>query len=243
MGGASLSTNPSSSQVFTISQVVRLAYRQAMLISDYQNPSDQQSRHARDLLQLLSMHTQTKGLLAHMVGFTEITLVADQYIYTMTSDVLDVVQTAAFIQAGVTDPANGELNVSPMTRDEWQALSAKGAQGVPTLYYVDRTGDNVAVRIWPVPTSSQAGGRIRFQTHHFRANMDTGTYTPDFERYWSMWLVYALAAELALGNALPVERVQVLQAKAQALFQDCRSYGAQRTAPRMILMHRTGYSR
>lgn len=238
-----MATNPLSNQVFTISQVVRMAYRQSMLISDYQQPSDAQSRHARDLLSLLSLHTQTKGLLAHAVGFTEITLVADQYIYDLPADVLDVVQTAALIPTGVVDPANGELNVSPMTRDEWQSLSAKGAQGMPTLYYVDRTGDNVAVRIWPVPSSTEAGGRIRFQTHHFRANMDQGQYTPDFEKYWSMWLTYALAGELAVGNALPVERVQMLQAKAQALFQDCRAYGMQRTAPRMILSHRSGYQR
>jgi hypothetical protein len=228
---------------FTINQIVRLAYRRTLLISDYGNPTDQQYRHARDLLQLLSLRAQTKGLLAHSIAFEEITLLTGISAYDLSTSAMDIVSTAMFIPAGVVDPANGELNVSPMTRDEWQSLSAKGAQGPPTLYYVDRSADTLAVKVWPVPSASENLARLRFQVHLFHADMDIGSYTPDFERFWAAWLVAQLGADLAKDNGLPVERVQMLIADAQAAFQDCRNYAMPRTPPQMGLSHDTGWHR
>ncbi len=238
-----MAINPSRTQAFTINQIVRLGYRRCLLISDYTNPTVQQYAHARDLLQLISLRAQTKGLLAHSVDFEEITLTADEPNYDLSASVMDLVSSAMFIPAGETDPANGELLVTPMTRDEWQTLSAKGAQGPPTRYYVDRTTDLIAVKLWPVPSSVEATGRIRFQAHRFHADMSTGSYTPDFERYWAAWLVAQLGADLCRDNGLPVERMQVLTADAQAAFQDCRNYSLPRTPTQMTLSHDTGWNR
>lgn len=237
-----MTVSTTSPTTFTIQKIVRLAYRRALLISDYQQPTTEQYSHAGDLLETISLHSQTRGLLARDVGFAEITLGANTYIYSMAGNVLDVVSTAMFIPSGVTDPANGELNVTPANRQEWQQLSAKAAQGVPTIYYTDRTADVLQVRIWPVPTSTEAGGRIRFQAHKFRSTMLDNTKTPDFEQYWTRWLIAQLATDLAIDNAAPMERIQMLQGIAQAAFQDCLSYSAERPPPMMILSHNSGWN-
>src|SRR6185436_7825370 len=144
-----------------------------------------QQSWASELLDLIVNRMQTKGLFAKVIDFEPVTLVNDQFQYTMAGDVLDITGPAMFIDATQADitRATSETPVTPMTRDEWQTLSTKSAEGPPTRYYVHRVGTPPTVYLWPTPGATEAGGHIRFQKHRLRKTSSDPTKTGDFEQY------------------------------------------------------------
>src|SRR6266566_2167675 len=95
-----MTVSSTSSFEFNIGQICLMAYRDAGVVSIYQNLTDAQGSAARDLLQRIVNSSQSKGLFARTMDFSNVTLVAGQFGYTMPNSVLDVVGTAMFIAPG-----------------------------------------------------------------------------------------------------------------------------------------------
>lgn len=241
-----MTISTSTSFEFNIGQICLMAFRDAGVVSIYGSLTPEQGSAARDLLQRIHNGLQAKGLFARTVDFANVTLITGQFGYTMPNSVLDVMGTAMFIAPGqpvTASPATEsttEIQVSEIQRDEWQSLSSKSASAQPTQYYAHRTGANVEVRYWPVPSSSESGGTIRHQVHRFRADVRDANATVDYERYWTEYLTLALAAGIAMQNSL-LDKYRLLKAASEEKLTACLSYSKERGSQRFSMGHTTGW--
>lgn len=228
---------------FKISDLVLLAYRESALVGPYQDVTTEQQAWAAKLLQLIVDKLSTKGLFAKTVEFVNVALTSGTFQYTVDADAVDIIGAGAYIDPSQADltKASGETPVLPILRDEWQMLTAKDSTGRPVKYYLHRDASPPVIYLWPIPSSSEAGGHIRFEKHRLRASNLDPTKTADFERYWSLYFVFALAERLSFGSALPMDRVAYLNGKAEQALADCIAYSKQRPIQRFVIRHR-GYN-
>lgn len=242
-----LTVSTSTTFEFDIGQICLQAYRDAGLVSVYQGLNESQSSAARDVLQRIVNGSQAKGLFARVVEFVNVTLVAGTWAYTLSASVLDVIGDAMFIPVGqsVTAPpstsATSETAIQMVQRDRWNNISNKATTGRPTLYYPHRTASTVELRLWPVPSSTEAGATVRFQTHRFRADVRDANATVDYERYWTDYLILALASGLARQHSL-MDRYGMLKKEADEKLDECKAYSKQRGPQRIVLGHRSAWS-
>jgi len=215
---------------FNIGQIVRQGYLDAGLLNVNQTPASAQMQAGIDHLQRISSSSAVFGFIARETDFYVLTLQATVSAYSLPEYVVDVVGSAMFIDP--TQVAQGvssaEIPVDPIMRERWQTLGSKSStDAAPSYYFVNRAEIPVEVKIWPVPGTAQDGGQIRFQVQKLRADARSSTATPDFERFWVDFLVYELAARLAIANSLSAERIVALQGKADRALKDAKSFGRQ----------------
>lgn len=233
----------SRTRALDIGRVCLRAYQLAGERNVSQQLSVDQGSWARDALGNIIDELQAHGLRARAVEFRNLTLVSGTYIYTMDTDVLDVVGDAMYIDPTQTDltKANGEVPIVMMGRDQWQLLSSKSATGRPVMYYVHRTGDQPQIYLWPIPDSSSAG-TIRFQVHLLAADSNDSTKTLDLERVFTRYITWQLAHEICLANSNH-QQARYYGEQAMGMLSMCKSFSAQRSAARVVLRHRTGWNR
>jgi len=239
-----MTVSTTAAKELNINQIVLLAHRAASLVSAYQNVTESQRLAALDLLETIVNGTATQGRFARVMDWRSVTLVTAQWQYPMPTDVIDVVETAMWIDPTqvVTLPAR-EIPVTPVSRGEWQVLQPKDAEGPPSRYYCHRETDPVTIYIWPNPTATEAGGVIRFPCHRLRATMAEGQKTPDFERFWQQYFIYELAHQLAVASAIDTERCTYLGGLAQQKLRDCRGTSNQQGVQYLQFGHSTPWSR
>jgi hypothetical protein len=225
-----------------INKIVLLAYRESGLISMWQNYDESQRQGALYLLELIVNGLATECRFARTTDERTITLVKDVNSYAMPVDCLDVVGNGKYIDPSQTDITKAvELMVQPIDRERWENITARNATGLPTMYYCHRETDPIEVRLWMTPSSTEAGGTIRFMVHRLRATMTDGNATPDFERYWADYFVAELAHRLALSSFAATDRCAYLKAMAQEKLQRCRGASNESTNQQFIMRHGTGW--
>jgi hypothetical protein len=219
---------------FNVGQICRLAYREASLLSVYQDMTAQQSSAAVDFLELIVHSVEAEGLFARSIEFETVTLADGDDDYNLSVNTLDVTGTAMYIPPGQTMV---ELPVEPMSREQWQEIGVRDVEAPPTRYYVHRTATVLELRLWPTPGASENLGTIRLQSHRLRADVSDTAATPDFERYWADYLVEKLAAKLARSNALGLDRVQELEGMAARALAKCRGKSNEGTPQQLVIRH------
>ncbi len=239
-----MTINSDRTRELNINRLIQHAAKTASLLSVYQGAPEALLSFGRDALEFILDTMEAEGLRARAVEFDTVTLVADQSAYTLDTDVIDVVGRAMYIDPDEADinHAGGEISIIGVTRDQWQVNPAKDATGRPIWMYCHRTSSPPELRFWPTPTATEAGATVRLQIHRLAADSNDGAKTVDMERYWGLYLVYAIARELAIANALNANRVSYFAQTADMYLQKCKSYSAQKTATRMVLRHKTGWN-
>lgn len=235
-----MTVNPSSTNEFTISSVIRLAYLTAGLMSPNESLSspDWTARAgvAAEFLELITKSLQPGAIIARHVTFTTVSMVAGTGSYSVPASVLTYVGTAMFKETG-TDT---ETPVQPMTRDDYQLISDKTVDGVPARYYLHRMATTQLLYIDPIPDTA---GTLTLQTHQLVADSTTTSYTPDLERHWTDWLVYELAHRLAMSNTLPLPECSRLRGLAEIELSKCKAYSKQTLPVYAQVGHSTGWGR
>ncbi len=227
-----------------INQLIQHAAKTASLLGVFQSAPEATLSFGRDCLGLILDAMQAEGIRARAVEFDTLTLVAGQSVYPLDNDVIDVVGVAMYIDPDETDVnhAGGETAIIPITREQWQVNSAKDAEGRPIQMYCHRTSSPPELRVWPTPTSNDLG-TVRMQVHRLAADSNDGAKTVDMERYWGLYIVYAVARELAVSHALNANRVGYFAQTAEMYLQKCKTYSAQKAKARLTHSHRTGWNR
>lgn len=228
----------------TVDTLVAQAYRRAGLLNEQQSPSTVQLNLARPLLMDLIHNLNAQGVLMRQVRYEYVTLATGQNQYTLPEYVIDIIGNGAYIDpTQTTTPfqASTETPVIMKDRDTWQGLTSKSAQSRPTLGYFARNAPLSTLFIWPTPSASENNGQIRFQFQVERADLTLGTQTLPFERYWTSYFVWALAAVLAYDNSLPMDRVTALQQNAASNLASCKAYSKQNVSVRATMTHFTGW--
>lgn len=242
-----LGTSPSTLK--TIDQLILLAYRKAGLLplefdvggTDWV----QKASHAYLLLDNLIDNLAVHGYLARFVDFYDLQLTEDEQYYTLPSSILNVFDNGSYIREDEDDTKDttGETPVEPISRSRWQQLSTKSASGTPVYYYAHRRADNVdsqiELRIWPQPDED---GTIRLQVHKFLAGNSDGNDTIDLDRHWNMYIIYALAYEIAEDSQMPEDKLGRLGRERDKHLVYAKSYSSDNEGIDIVLSHTTPWN-
>ena len=162
---------------FSIDEIIEDAYERI----GFQGVAGYQLRSARRSLNIMFQEWANRGLHYWEVANNNITLVADQAVYTMFRSTGDGTSDATAVY-GVDDVLEASYRASnidtPLTkinRSTYQALSNKSSTGQPTQYFVQRFIDKVTITLYLTPGSSEAGNFLNY--YYVKRIQDVGDYT------------------------------------------------------------------
>ena len=162
---------------FAIDEIIEEAYERIGM----QGVSGNQLRTARRSLNILFQEWGNRGLHYWQIANNNITLVADQAVYTMfrstgdgTSDATAIYGVDDILEASFRN-SNIDTPLTKINRSQYQALSNKTSTGTPTQYFVQRLIDRVTITLYLTPGSSEAGKFINF--YYVKRIQDVGDYT------------------------------------------------------------------
>jgi len=163
---------------FSIDEIIEEAYERIGL----QGVSGYQLKTARRSLNILFQEWGNRGLHYWQIANNDITLVADQAVYTMfrstgdgTSDATAVYGVDDILEAVYRNSSNVDTPLTKINRSTYQALSNKTSTGTPTQYYVQRFIDKVTITLYLTPGSSEAGNKLNY--YYVKRIQDVGDYT------------------------------------------------------------------
>ncbi len=217
-----------------IDAIIRQAFRTAALANEHTILSAEKVGDAKEKLEIIVDELSLEGLLDRMMTTEDVTLVAADDTYSLSANTLDVVGIAV-IPDGIT--------LGSVTREEMLILKQTDSEGPPSSYFVDRSTVPLSVRFWPTPATDDAGDVVTFQVHRLRADNQTGSDTPDVERYFTGYLVYQLAHELAVSGGRDPSACGYLRARAQEKLDKCKPQAKRRGPGRVQLISPTQWNR
>ena len=163
---------------FSIDEIIEEAYEKIGL----QGVSGYQLKTARRSLNILFQEWGNRGLHYWQIANNDITLVADQAVYTMfrstgdgTSDATAVYGVDDILEAVYRNSSNVDTPLTKINRSTYQALSNKTSTGTPTQYYVQRFIDKVTITLYLTPGSSEACNKLNY--YYVKRIQDVGDYT------------------------------------------------------------------
>ena len=163
---------------FSIDEIIEEAYERIGL----QGVFGYQLKTARRSLNILFQEWGNRGLHYWQIANNDITLVADQAVYTMfrstgdgTSDATAVYGVDDILEAVYRNSSNVDTPLTKINRSTYQALSNKTSTGTPTQYYVQRFIDKVTITLYLTPGSSEAGNKLNY--YYVKRIQDVGDYT------------------------------------------------------------------
>lgn len=214
-----MAINPSSTRLFSIATIVARAYQLTGLMSPLESTSDPawaaKASMGADFLDMGLKAMQANSILEKHVALTTVAITANTANYSLSTGILAVLGNAMYSETGETT----ESPVSPMAREEYQAITDKTSTGHPSRFWFDRY--NHRISLWPVP---DANGSLVVQAHRLLADGDLTQYDVELERHWTEYLVFDLAYKLSLANSLPLERVSFYRVRAAELLQSAQGY-------------------
>lgn len=235
-----MTTNPSNTKEFDINALVLMAYQLTGLKNANESTSSpnwaSQASMAMNFLEVIIKDLGAQGPFVRSVEFYDLTTVAGQTTYTLPADTIELVGVGMYLQDGQT---TGQTAVNPISREDYQLLSNKTAQGRPYQYYQHRLATQT-VYLYPVPDSA---GTITFSRSRLFYDSTTGQYTPDLERHWSKFLLMELSGYLAMASSLPESRVKMYKDQAEEAKKTAMAQSKQRVSIQMHIAHRTPWSR
>lgn len=234
----------SQTHEFTVDRLVAQAYRLAGLMAIEEEPEgvqwEKRASFGRQMLEMLVKRLETEARLVRARRLIEVQLVENQSDYTLPENVMDVYGDGAYTEpSAIPTAARFETPVRQISQEEWQRLGTRNTSGRPTLYFAQRAQAPLKVILWPAPDSASLGV-IRFQVYEFLANMTDGAANPDLERYWALYLTYALGTVLAESSSMPSDKVMRLRAESEQLMVKCKMYSRQRVDNQAMVVHRYG---
>jgi hypothetical protein len=233
-----ISTSPTTPII--INSLILLAYKRAGVLPveatiTGANMSAKLS-HGRTLLDLILDNLAVEGFMARTMDFHDLTIVASTESYTLPDTLLDVYEDAVFTETGETT----ELICKQIDLVTWQTLTDKTTESTrPQLYAVFKSGETPVVKVWPVPT---VGGTLRLKSIRLLGDNQTGTNTPDLQRYWLDVLVWLLAWYVAVDSSMPMETVALLQGTATEKKKAAIRFSFERPSQQAIVSYTTQWS-
>ena len=165
-------------KTFAIDEIIEEAYERIGM----QGTSGYQLKTARRSLNIMFQEWANRGLHYWEVANNNITLVADQAVYTMfrstgdgTSDATAIYGVDDILEAVYRNSSSVDSPLTKINRSTYQALSNKTSTGQPSQYYVQRFIDKVTITLYLTPGSSEAGNTINY--YFVKRIQDIGDYT------------------------------------------------------------------
>lgn len=236
-----------NSTLLTSDEYILDGYKKAGLIPiEFEIGGDSQwnakAAHGRRVLNRLVEGLATEGFIDHFQAFEVLSLTADDGLYTLDSDILNVIDTGSYIpeyNGAETEETTGETPVSPMSIHQWQQLSAKSATGTPSKYFLHRNGASLELHLWPLPSEA---GKIRFRVHRIPGTNSAGSDNVDLKRHWGSWLVHALAYEFMTDAKLPLDERMLVRGDRDQIMAKIKAYETSNEPVDMVFCHSSPWS-
>ncbi|MDX2253291.1 MAG: hypothetical protein NW202_13480 [Nitrospira sp.] len=233
-----MTANTTRTRELNIEVIVYLAGRTAGLLNSQQRPGTQAysllAADAMDYLELEVDALAVEGIMARHTDILSVTMVDGQATYSLASDTIEVFGYAMFVDGDV------RTAVSPVLREAYHMLPDQSASGQPMLYYVDKQ-QTIQVKLWPVPASAEDGKTIEFQRHYLSGDNNDASKTPDLERYWAKYLVFAVAHHLMVASGRSPQDCGYVRSQADLMLRKSIGKSRQRPGTQIRVAHRTGW--
>lgn len=215
-----MATSGSVNFSLTRDEIIQSAYEIIGVAVDGEALSSSDTGIANKVLNMMLKAWQAYDL--QLWKRTEITvdLIASQSSYTLgrsgtPSETVD--RPLKVLYAELVDSSNNSTNMTWVPRVEYQNLPY--STGTPVQYHYEPTLGNGTLRVWPIPTSTDASTYdIKLLVQTPIEDMDAGTNDFDFPQEWLEAITYNLAYRLAPRFALnPADRNFLKRDAEQAL--------------------------
>ena len=185
----------------TPAAIIADAYVEAKLLQEGQSPSSEKIvKGMRKLTDVINFE-QTQGLKLWLDIDTSVPLVASQGTYTLspTGDVV-MPRPPRAIQAYYLDSTGIRRPLVPLSWDDYIRLSQVNQTGAINSFFVNKKATELSVFFWLIPDATAATGTAHLLLQTQVTNFTGVTETMNFPVEWRMFLVWALADELAGGQ-------------------------------------------
>lgn len=132
-----------------------------------------------------------------------------------SADITNISIPERIIQAYVTPQANMDVEVTPISMQEYWQLTNKQATGIPNQVAYNFQNTHGTLYVWPVPTANTYSLTIVY--HKPYDDFDSIADAPDVPQRWFEALKYGLAIRLApeFGKAVSQEVLMLAQSSLQ----------------------------
>jgi len=181
--------------------IIADAMEAAGLLGDGDTPTaDQQSRYLRKLRDLVRFE-QTQGLKLFLNQNFPIRLTPGQTTYTLgPGGNYEMDKPKRVISAFYENTQGIRRPLNPLSWDEYNRLAQVTHQSAINAYFVDKQATQLTVSFWPAPDVLTAAGTVYLLLQlSITAPLDLTSAT-SFPDEWRMYLVWALADQLASGQ-------------------------------------------
>ena len=127
--------------------------------------------------------------------------------------------------------SNVDVDLTLMTKNEYDNLSNKDTTGTPTQFYFDYQDTTGSFKTWPAPNSNTYNAIATF--HKAYDDMDSASDNLDFPQSWMETVVLNLQIRLApmFGKVLPQETIQLAAITLQNAMEASYEEGSVRFIP------------
>lgn len=164
-------------------------------------------RTARRSLNLLLSEWASKGINLWAIEEGSQVLTADDGIYTLPTDTVDLLEHV--IRTGSGD-SQVDVSVVRISASTYAMLSDKTATGRPNQIWIDRQRDAPVVYLWPIPDTDNYT-LVYWRLRRFEDVGSVGTTTQDIPFRFLPALVAGLAYQLSLKIPGAFERMPALK--------------------------------
>ncbi len=123
------------------------------------------------------------------------------------------------IDAYYRDISNNDVQLTMISRQEYNMLGNKSSQGVPNQYYYDNLLDNGQLKVFNIPQNSE--GKVLLQIHRQFFDMNSAADDFDFPQEWMQALKWGLACEVLAEYTVSMEMAPYYEQKAQMYIDEC----------------------
>jgi len=168
-------------------------------------------RTARRSIDLLMLEWQNRGLNLWTVQEGSQTLTAGTSRYTLSGDVLDIVE--AFIRTDVDDVSNQfDQTLNRMSISQYSHLSNKLTQSKPLQYYIEKDPSAISVNLWPSPDSQKTYTLVYYYMQRVEDSGSPASNNIDVPSRFLPCLVAGLAYKLSIKYGPDTNRSTFLKA-------------------------------
>lgn len=188
--------------VNTPSYIINDAYFDSGIVQEGDDPSGEQiARGMRKLTDIINFE-QTKGLKLWLNVDTAVTLFSGQASYTFKpSGNVDMVKPLRVLEGYWLNTSGNRTPLTVLSWQEYLQLSAaNGSTGALSSYFVDKQATLLRVVFWLTPDATAALGTAHVLLQTQVTNFVNLTETMNFPIEWRIFLRWALADELSVGQ-------------------------------------------
>jgi hypothetical protein len=192
---------PAPTNANTADRVIRLAMKDAGLLEEGNDPSPENYADYITRLNDIINYCQTDGLKLWLNSQVVIALATGVGTYTFgPAGAITIGREMRILEGLYTDQNANSRPLIPMSWQEYRALSNPTQQGSINAYFVDKQQLNTVVKLWMVPDATAAVGTCNFLVQRPVTNLINLTDTMEFPQEWFIYLRWALADDICVGQ-------------------------------------------